>query len=1061
MLQEGQTFGEFEILASLGRDGDRATYKARQISAGRIVALKVLGISADGDAARITRFRREAQAALVLDHPDLVRALASGETDGLHWIVLEFVEGTDALARLKRKGKLALAEAVAIATHVATALEYGWRTARMIHGGIEPRRILLSRKSEVKLAGLGFGYAPGKTSSFNAEGSPCGTAYTMSPERAEGKKDADLRADIYSLGCTLFHLISGEPPYQGDTALAVVLNHVTKPVPDLRVARPECPAEVSRVVMKMMHKLPAGRHQSYDELIADLRLCHEAITSAAAKTSVAAAVEIRAPAQAIVPSPPRESLGVKMVKSAPAAKPPVAPSEQPKTQAALQAIPDFAEKEADEPKRRFLRKPLIIAGAALLAAVVALACFGPWKKGEQLSEAERADRERAARRLAGIPDPVPAPTPAVAKATPVPPKPTATPTPMQIASATPPPATPKPTQEPKPNPTPTPVPAPAPAPTVAQSATAKWIAEQEPQWQAAFGSEVTAPFEKAVADLNAEYLRTIEREIATLPPTADRITGQAFRAERARMAGGGSVPAEDESMAPQSLRTIRANYRPAFAKLDSERAARARAVHARTDAVLAKAQAGLVQQQRPAEAMEIQAARNSLRESWLKLPVGPESAAAETPAPTAPSKTAATPAPKMPKLAPRDLVERLLAMDAAVSIGVVGSLRSVTKIEDLPRDKFSIIKVEFIPHEGLSAADLDIIEQLNEADELQLTGVPATDATLRLLHSLPLLRTLWLRDLKEITAAGVRSLAALPSLTTLNLRGSVGAESLGAFAANRRLDSLTLSDTTFSDKDFAAVAAIPALKSFTVATRDPVVPAAWARLVSAKKLSTLNVEKTPKTAEMISHIGRCAALASLSLGDVALPDSDLAPLTALKALQTLKTTEGSTVDGGVFAAWPANSKLKTLTFPSTASVTDKALRGIGAAFPLLTHLELHADAGSVTSAGILHLQKLKHLSWLALNGDAVDPAGLSHLGTLTEITYLDIGSPRLTDADVRVLAKFTGLRELEWANPPVTDLALKGFARLHTLKEFKVGAKAKKEDTDKIEIALPTVKVVP
>ncbi len=1054
MLQEGQIFGEFEILTHLGGEGERATYHARQSSVGRMVVLKALRVSPDGGAEKIARFRRDAAAALALDHPDIVRALAIGETDGVHWIALEWIEGTDAFARLKRKGKLALAEALAIATHVATALDNGWRTARLIHGDIEPRRILLSKKSEVKLAGLGFGHAPGEMRPFVAEGSATSATHYLSPECAEGKKDADFRADIYSLGCTLFHLIGGEPPYHGETALAVVLQHVTKPVPELRAARPDCPSAVSRVVMKMMHKLPAGRHQSYEELIADLRLCHEAITSAAALPP--------APPASRISEPRRESPGANAKIPASVATPEAPLREQPKPLAVAAPIPDPMENPPDKNQRRPTRKPLVIAGAVLLAGIAALVYFTPWKKnGGQLSEAERADQERAARKAAGIPDPVPSPKPALAKATPVRPKPAVTPTPIASATAT---EKPAPTAEPKPDPAPIPAPAPTPAPTVAQSATAKWLAEQVPQWEAAFAGEVTAPFEKGVADLNAEYLKTVERELATLPPNADRISGQAFRAERARISGGGSVPAEDESMAPPSLRTLRAGYRTTFARLDSERASRARAAHARTDAILTKAQAGLTQQQRFAEAVEIQATRNSLRESWLKLPAGTASAVGEMPPPPAsptPPKPAATPAPKLPRLTPRELVEHLLAMDAAVSIGNGGPPRAITKIEDLPSGKFSILKIEFIPHEGLTAADLEIIEQLTDAEELKLTGVPATDATLRPLHSLTALRVLWLRDMKAVTAAGIRPLATLPSLTTLNLRGSVGAESLTAFATNRRLDSLTLNDLTFSEKDFAAVAAIPALKTLNITTRDPLVPAAWSRLASAKKLTALNVEKTPKSAEMIAHISRCAALTSLSLGDVTLRDADLAPLTALKTLQSLKTTAGSSVDGSIFAAWPANTKLKTLAFPSTASVTDKALRGIEAAFPLLTQLELRADAANVTPAGLAHLQKLKHLTKLSLHGDAVDPAGLAHLSTLPEITHLDIGSPRLTDADVRTLVKFTGLRELEWLNPPVTDLALKSYARLRALTQFKVGAKMKKEDTDKLEVALPAVKIVP
>ena len=379
---------------------------------------------------------------------------------------------------------------------------------------------------------------------------------------------------------------------------------------------------------------------------------------------------------------------------------------------------------------------------------------------------------------------------------------------------------------------------------------------------------------------------------------------------------------------------------------------------------------------------------------------------------------------------------------------------------DVPGDKFTIAKVEFLPRDGLSAAELDIIEQLTDAEEALFSGVPATDATLKLLRSLPALRVLTLRDLKGITAAGFRSVAALPALKTLNVRGPIGAESLSAFATNRKLDSMSLNDVTFAEHDFAAIAGIPVLKTLTITTRDPVIPAAWARLAGAKKLTMLTVEKTPKTAEMIAQLGKISTLTNLSLGDVTLPDSDLAPLVALKHLQTLRTASESTLDGNIFAVWPLHPAMKTLTLGSTSSVTDKALRAIVTAFPKIDHLEVRADAGSVTPAGLAHLQKLRGLTHLTLTGDAVDAAGFAHLLSLDQLKHLGLGAARLTDADVGSLAKFGALRELEWFNPPVTETALKGYAKLRALTQFKIGGKAKPGVADKLAAVLPSVKVI-
>src|ERR1700691_4373054 len=137
MSLEGQQLGEFEILEELGQGGMGAVYKARQTSLGRFVALKTLQASLAGDAEYIARFHREAQAAAGLSHPNLVQVISAGESEGLHWFAMEYVAGESAKARLNRKGRLDPLEALAIAIHTATALDYGWRKAGLIHRDIK------------------------------------------------------------------------------------------------------------------------------------------------------------------------------------------------------------------------------------------------------------------------------------------------------------------------------------------------------------------------------------------------------------------------------------------------------------------------------------------------------------------------------------------------------------------------------------------------------------------------------------------------------------------------------------------------------------------------------------------------------------------------------------------------------------------------------------------------------------------------------------------------------------------------------------------------------------
>ena len=185
------------------------------------------------------------------------------KNDGLYWFAMEYVEGESAKARLKRKGRIDPLEAIAISIHVATALEYGWRKAHLIHRDIKPDNIFLSKDGEVKLGDLGLAKSAGQTAGLTMTGHSMGTPHYISPEQVQDMKDVDLRADIYSLGCTLFHMISGKPPYDGSDSTAIMLKHISEPVPILKQVCPECSQVLSDAVEKMMQKDPADRQQDH------------------------------------------------------------------------------------------------------------------------------------------------------------------------------------------------------------------------------------------------------------------------------------------------------------------------------------------------------------------------------------------------------------------------------------------------------------------------------------------------------------------------------------------------------------------------------------------------------------------------------------------------------------------------------------------------------------------------------------------------------------------------------------------------------------------------------
>jgi serine/threonine protein kinase len=274
---EGQSISEFEILSQIGQGGMGTVYLARQSSLNRSVALKVLSAHLANDAVFIQRFRREATVAASLGHPDIVQVLAAGEHSGVHFIAMEYVDGEPLRTRLAREGRIAPAEALAIAAHMAQALNYAWQKVRLIHRDIKPSNILISKEGHVKLADLGMVKClDDETSQLTSTGVALGTPYYTSPEQARSRPDIDFRADIYSLGCTLYHMLTGQLPYEGSgDSLAVLFKQVNDPPPDILEVMPECPPAIATLLNKMLAKDRDRRHQSYDELIAEIYAAHD------------------------------------------------------------------------------------------------------------------------------------------------------------------------------------------------------------------------------------------------------------------------------------------------------------------------------------------------------------------------------------------------------------------------------------------------------------------------------------------------------------------------------------------------------------------------------------------------------------------------------------------------------------------------------------------------------------------------------------------------------------------------------------------------------------------
>ncbi|HEV7402824.1 MAG TPA: bifunctional serine/threonine-protein kinase/formylglycine-generating enzyme family protein [Chthoniobacteraceae bacterium] len=266
--QRREIIGDYEILGKLGQGGMGAVYRARQISLDRVVALKILPSHLEEDENFVARFQREAAVAAGLNHPNLVQVYASGCSEGCHFIAMELVEGENLRQRVKRGG-LPMAEALHICLEVARGLQFAWQRAQLIHRDIKPSNIYLAEGGTVKVGDLGLAKSLlSNTTGLTHTGAAIGTPHYISPEQARGEKTIDLRADIYSLGCTLYELLTGATPYRGTDPLTVMSMHLNSPPPAIMKVLPRCPMPVGRLVNKMLRKSRHERPQSYEELIA-------------------------------------------------------------------------------------------------------------------------------------------------------------------------------------------------------------------------------------------------------------------------------------------------------------------------------------------------------------------------------------------------------------------------------------------------------------------------------------------------------------------------------------------------------------------------------------------------------------------------------------------------------------------------------------------------------------------------------------------------------------------------------------------------------------------------
>jgi predicted Ser/Thr protein kinase len=276
----GRTLDDYHVLRRLGAGGMGQVYLAEQVSLKRRVALKVLKAELAADPTALQRFKREAEAVARVTHANIVQVYQVGSADGFHYMALEYVEGRNLRDYVARKGPPDALLALSVMRQVASALQRAGELG-IIHRDIKPENILLTRKGEVKVADFGLSLALGAGQpalNLTQSGVTMGTPLYMSPEQVEGKP-LDPRTDMYSFGVSCYHMLAGQPPFRGQTAFEVALQHVRTEAEPLSAARPDLPAELCAVVHKMMAKKPEDRYQSCRELLADLARLREGLNA--------------------------------------------------------------------------------------------------------------------------------------------------------------------------------------------------------------------------------------------------------------------------------------------------------------------------------------------------------------------------------------------------------------------------------------------------------------------------------------------------------------------------------------------------------------------------------------------------------------------------------------------------------------------------------------------------------------------------------------------------------------------------------------------------------------
>jgi len=293
----GRTIGGYHILEKIGEGGIGTVYRARQLSLDREVAFKTLKPEFAANQSFVERLTREARAAAQLVHPNIVQTYDVGEDQGVHFIAMELVPGESLHDIIAREGRIDVKRAVDILKQAAFALQGAYHR-KIVHRDIKPENLLIMEDGTVKISDFGLAKRIETDASLTQSGTIVGTPRYMPPEQAEGQS-IDCRSDIYSLGATIYHAVTGVPPFDAPTAMGVIVKHLNEPLKPVRKLNPRVPPKVAAIIEKMMAKDPNNRYQTPSELLQAIEDAEATLDAdlAVAETVVSEAETVVAPSK--------------------------------------------------------------------------------------------------------------------------------------------------------------------------------------------------------------------------------------------------------------------------------------------------------------------------------------------------------------------------------------------------------------------------------------------------------------------------------------------------------------------------------------------------------------------------------------------------------------------------------------------------------------------------------------------------------------------------------------------------------------------------------------------